>query len=408
MRVSAMRVAYFDCFAGASGDMILGSLLDAGLDLGVLRQELSKLHLTHYDLKAEPVLKSGISGTRALVLIDHEHHHEHHRHLKEIRDILKQSDLNEMVKGQALGIFLRLAEAEAAIHGKTVEEIHFHEVGAMDAIIDVVGAVAGLSALGVEKVYCSPVHVGSGTVESAHGTLPVPAPATAELMKGKPVFSSGLEAELLTPTGAAILTALAAEFGPMPPMVLEMIGYGAGRAELPIPNLLRVFVGNALEEPTIGQVVQTAVIETTIDDMNPQIYDYLFEKVLEAGAQDVSLMPVHMKKNRPGVLLTIVCPIDRVETLAQIVMTETTTIGVRWRIDRTIKASISSGHVETAYGSVRAKVATVDGRIVHITPEYEDCKRLAAQHNVPLKRIMDEARLAATQAFQLQPSESPT
>lgn len=394
-----MRVAYFDCFSGASGDMILGSLMDAGLDIGVLRHELSKLGLTHYDLQAEPVIKCGVSGTRALVLIDQSHHSEHHRHLKEIREILEQSGLDDAIKEQALAIFLRLAEAEATVHGKSVDEIHFHEVGAMDAIIDVVGAVAGLRALGVERVYCSPMHVGSGTVEAAHGTLPVPAPATAELIKGRPSFSTGVEAELLTPTGAAILTVLAREFGPMPPMVPEMIGYGAGRADLTIPNLLRVFVGDAQDVSAGRETFSIAVIETTIDDMNPQIYDYLFQKVLEAGALDASLAHVQMKKNRPGVLLAVICPIERVQALAQIIMTETTTIGVRWRIDRTVKASIFPGKVDTAYGPVKVKVARVGDRMVHVTPEYEDCKLLAQQHNVPLKRVMDEARLVAAKAF---------
>lgn len=394
-----MRIAYFDCFSGASGDMILGSLLDAGLDIDLLRNELGKLHLSHYDIQAERILSRGLRGTRALVLIDQEHHQLHHRHLRHIREILHQSDLDKQVKDRALGIFVRLAEAEAAVHRKEIEEIHFHEVGAMDAIIDVVGAVAGLNALGVERIYCSPVHVGSGTVECAHGTLPVPAPATAELIKGREVYATSVKGELLTPTGAAILTELTQQFGAMPRMAPDAIGYGAGRADLPIPNLLRVFIGEERDEGAAAHGAGMAVMETTIDDMNPQIYEYLFQKVGQAGAQDAFLAPVQMKKNRPGVLMTLICPVDRVESLARIVMTETTTIGVRWRVDRTIKAEVSVEQVEAAFGKARVKIARIGQRVIHITPEYEDCKQLALQHRVALKRIMDQVREAAWRAF---------
>jgi uncharacterized protein (TIGR00299 family) protein len=243
-----MQIAYFDCFAGASGDMILGSLMDAGLELDQLKAELAKLHLTHYDLQIKKVVKKGIGGCQALVVVDEDHHHQHHRHLADIKNIIAQSDLEDSIRQRSIAIFTRLAEAEAKVHRTGIEQIHFHEVGAMDAIIDVVGAVAGIAALGIQKIFCSPLHLGSGTVECAHGTLPIPAPATAELVKGKPVYSTGVLGELLTPTGAAILTTLASDFGPIPAMSVEKIGYGAGTSEPAIPNLLRVMIGRSAED----------------------------------------------------------------------------------------------------------------------------------------------------------------
>lgn len=245
-----MKIAFFDCFSGASGDMILGALLDAGLKLERLKEEVSKLHLDHYDIQKEKVLKKGIGGSKALIIFNQEYHHRHHRSLSQIKEIIGKSGLNESVKQKSTMIFERLAEAEAKVHRTTVEKIHFHEVGAMDAIIDVVGAVAGVEVLGIKKIFCSPLHVGSGTVECAHGILPVPAPATAELIKGKPVYSTEIREELLTPTGAAILTTLASEFDTMPQMVVCKIGYGAGSSELAIPNLLRVMIGESIEEMT--------------------------------------------------------------------------------------------------------------------------------------------------------------
>lgn len=238
-----MKIAYFDCFAGASGDMLLGALVDAGLDIETLKAEIAKLDLSHYDLQARQVVKNGIGGTQVAVVIDEDHHGHAHRHLPEIESIIQASRLSDAVKQNSSLIFRRLAEAEARVHRIAVDRVHFHEVGAMDAIIDVVGAAAGIATLGVDRVCCSPLHVGCGTVRCAHGELPVPAPATAELVKGFPVYSSGVEGELLTPTGAAVLTTLSAEFGPLPPMTIERIGYGAGEADPAVPNLLRVLIG---------------------------------------------------------------------------------------------------------------------------------------------------------------------
>ncbi|MDJ0784210.1 MAG: nickel pincer cofactor biosynthesis protein LarC [Desulfosarcinaceae bacterium] len=258
-----VRIAYFDCFAGASGDMILGALLDAGLSLEQLRAELAKLHLSHYELAVEPVLKKGIAGSQARIAIDQTHHGHHHRHLSQITDIIMGSDLADTVKTQSTAIFKRLAEAEARIHRTSVEKVHFHEVGAMDAIIDVVGSVIGLAALEIEEIHCSPLHVGCGTVACAHGTLPVPAPATLELIRDKPAYANGMTGELLTPTGAAILTTLAVDFGPLPAMTIRQIGYGAGTGDRDLPNLLRVTIGERLSPPLTDTVAHPPHVHRT-------------------------------------------------------------------------------------------------------------------------------------------------
>ena len=393
-----MKIAYFDCFAGASGDMILGSLMDAGLELDQLKGELAKLHLTHYDLQMNKVVKKGVGGCQAVVVVDEDHHH-HHRHLADIKSIIAQSDLEDSIQQKSIAIFTRLAEAEAKIHQTAIEQIHFHEVGAMDAIIDVVGAVAGLAALGIQKIFCSPLHLGSGTVACAHGILPVPAPATAELVKGKPVYSTGVVGELLTPTGAAILTTLASDFGPMPAMSVEQIGYGAGTSEPAIPNLLRVMIGQTAEKVKEVEMEQVAVLETNIDDMNPQMYDYLIKKTLKMGAMDIFLTSVQMKKNRSGTLLTIICQPQRVDEFSDFLLRETTTIGLRWRIDNRIKAHRTIQAIQTQYGAINFKVAKIGHRTINVAPEYEDCKRAALESGVPLKQVMEDATGKGFQRF---------
>lgn len=403
-----MRTAYFDCSAGASGDMILGALLDAGLGIDRLRDELGKLHLDRFTVDVTTVSKRGIRGSQALIHIDQDHHHHVHRHFSHIRQMIEGSELDAVIKDRSVAIFKRLAEAEAKVHQTTLEHVHFHEVGAVDAIVDVVGSVAGLTALGIEKIMCSPLHLGSGTVECAHGTLPVPAPGTAELVKGKPVYATGVQGELLTPTGAAILTTLASDFGPMPPMTVDRIGYGAGTADPPIPNLLRVFVGECSEGAAEYDYDRVAVIETNVDDMNPQIYDYLVEKMLAMGALDVYLVPIQMKKNRPATLINVLCAQDRVEEFAGVLLRETTTIGLRWRVDNRIKASRSFSQVHTELGPITFKVAAVDGRTINATPEYDDCKRLALQTGVPLKDVMDLAKVAASKILSVTRARTPT
>jgi uncharacterized protein (TIGR00299 family) protein len=390
-----MRIAYFDCFAGASGDMILGALLDAGLPLQTLKAELAKLHLSHYDIDVKSVRKSGLGGSQALVLVDQDHHGHQQRHLSHITGIIEQSDLEPTVKAESIQIFRRLAEVEARVHRTAVESIHFHEVGAMDAVIDVVGAVAGLHALGIEKIICSPLHLGSGTIQCAHGVLPVPAPATAELVRAKPVYSTGVQGELLTPTGAVILTTLAGDFGPMPAMTVDSVGYGAGSAERAIPNLLRVVVGNTEAELKDCEMEQVAVMETNIDDMNPQIYDHVIQQALGLGALDIYLTPVHMKKNRSGTVLTLVCPPTMTGRFAQFLLRETTTIGLRWRIDQRLKARRRIATIETLYGPMPVKVAQIEGELVNIAPEYEDCRRVALEKGLPLKQVMDTVRMQA-------------
>jgi uncharacterized protein (TIGR00299 family) protein len=309
--------------------------------------------------------------------------------------IIEQSDLDPSVKADAIAVFRRLAHAEARVHRTAVESVHFHEVGAMDAIIDVVGAVAGLRALGIEKIVCSPLHLGSGTVQCAHGTLPVPAPATAELVKGKPVYSTGVQGELLTPTGAAVLTTLAKDFGPMPALTVEAVGYGAGNAERSIPNLLRVVIGKMEAELKGFETEQVVVMETNIDDMNPQIYDHIIQQALALGALDIYLTPVHMKKNRSGSVLTIICPPPMAGRFAQFLLQETTTIGLRWRIDQRLKARRRIETIETPFGPMPVKVAEIEGKVVNIAPEYEDCRRVALEKGLPLKQVMDTVRMQA-------------
>jgi len=345
-----MRIAYFDCFSGASGDMVLGSLMDAGLSVERLREELAKLRLSHYEVKVEKVVKKGIGGSRAIVIIDESNHGHHHRRLHHIEEIIGTSSLDETVKQKSLKIFRRLAEAEAKVHQTTMDKIHFHEVGAMDAIIDVVGGVAGLAALGIERVYCSPFNVGTGTVECAHGILPVPAPATAELIKGKPFYSTGVKGELLTPTGAAILTTVSCGFGPPPFMTMDQIGYGAGTSERDVPNLLRILIGEAQDELRGYEKEHIAVLETSMDDMNPQFYEHLMSRLMGMGALEVFLIPVHVEKNRPRTLLTVTCRPHLVERFTDFLLRETTAIGLRWRLDNRLKAPGTVCEVETQYG----------------------------------------------------------
>lgn len=382
-----MRIAYFDCSAGASGDMILGALVSAGLDFGHLKNELGRLGLGGYTLSRREVLKAGLAGTHVIVELD-EHGHSHRR-LKDIEGIIERSGLKTAVKSRSIEIFRRLARAEALVHDQPVEQVHFHEVGAVDAIVDIVGAVVGLDALGIERIYSSPLHVGSGTVQCAHGTLPVPAPATAELIKEKPFYSTGVVGELLTPTGAAILTTLASGFGPIPPMRAERIGYGAGTRELSIPNLLRLFVGPEENEASGLGTEHVAVLETSIDDMSPQIYEHVMNKMFDLGAFEVFMSPVQMKKNRPGTLLTVICGPDLAKPLAEVLMRETTTIGLRWRFEYKLRAPSEVREVQTEFGIIRCKIARIGESIINAAPEYDDCRRAAAKNGIPLKDVME-------------------
>jgi uncharacterized protein (TIGR00299 family) protein len=378
-----VTILYFDCFAGASGDMLLAALLDAGAPLSAVKAELAKLPLTGYELQVDRVMKKGISALNLTVTVREKE--QPHRHFQQIEKMLETSGLTARVKEISLAVFRRLAEAEAKIHGKEIEDVHFHEVGAVDSIVDIVGIAAALNALNAERIVSSPLHTGTGFVRCAHGELPVPAPATLELLTNVPVYSKGIEAELLTPTGAAVLSTLA-EFGPLPAMTVTANGYGAGKKELPIANLLRVVVGKA---PDNGGYLreQAVVLEANIDDLNPEIYGYVTEKLFAAGALDVTLVPVQMKKGRPGVLLSILTKPDREESLVTILFSETTTLGVR-RLQAE-KLMLQRRHVivQTPYGSVRVKVGEANGKIMNAAPEYEDCLKLAQATGTPLKEI---------------------
>ena len=382
-----MKIAYFDCFAGASGDMILGALVDAGLDPVLLNRELAKLHLDHWALSFKPAVKRGLGGCQAVVETGAHRHHPH-RGLGDIRSLIEASALSQDIQEKSMAIFTRLARAEARVHRTEVEAVHFHEVGAVDAIIDVVGAVSGLSLLGIEAVYCSAIHLGSGTVACAHGILPVPAPATLELVKGLPVYATEIQGELLTPTGAAILSTLAREFGPMPALTVDKSGYGAGTANPEIPNLLRVVIGNTALDSNDCETDQVAVMETAIDDMNPQIYDYVMQQALSQGALDIFLKPVQMKKNRPGVLLTLMCKPGDLHRFSRFLLKETTSIGLRWRFESRIIARREIREISTSLGAVRVKTARIQDDIIHQSPEFEDCKKIALTRNIPLKTVI--------------------
>jgi hypothetical protein len=381
--------------------MILGSLIDVGLSPRRLREELKKLRIPTIDLKAKKVLKAGLAATR--VIVEGRNEKRSHRNLKEILRIVERSGVDAAVKEKSREIFRRIASVEGKIHRTPTEEVHFHELGGLDSIVDIVGSVWGVRQLGIEKIYVSKVNVGAGFVKCEHGILPVPAPATLSLMEGKPIYSSGVERELFTPTGAAILTSLGSEFGPMPPINVERIGYGAGRDDLPHPNLLRLIVGTSVSTSGRERVV---VIETNIDDMNPQFYDYVIEGLLAMKVLDVFITPILMKKNRPGHLLTVICPSEKLASVTEFLLRETTSIGLRWHEEERAKTDREIIPRQTKYGKIHFKLARWEGKVVNFSPEYEDCKRLALAKGVPLKEVFEEARkeVAAFQKGKLRPS----
>lgn len=434
-----MRIAYLECFSGISGDMFLGALIDAGVAPRLFEETVAQLGLGAR-LEISRVMRSGISATKVDVLVGgekdmpreeywatrnsarghssahHEHPHEHlhghdhqthehsvaiesapalHQHsrgLSEIREIIKQAGIDKKAKRLAIGIFEALGEAEAKIHNIPVEEVHFHEAGAVDALIDIVCAALGVVSLGVDEIVCSPLNVGGGTVLCAHGTLPVPAPATVELLKGAPVYSSGVLAELVTPTGAAIVKTLVRRFAAFPAMTIEKSAYGAGSRDFPgHPNVLRLTIGDvaAIAEAKAGDTV--TVLEANLDDLNPQVFGYVLERLFEAGALDAFAVPIQMKKNRPGTLLAVLCDPGRVTALTQIILQETTTLGVRRRDESRQCLERRWENVQTRWGEVRIKIGSMNGNVTNFSPEYEDCRKLASQHHLPLKTIMQEA-----------------
>lgn len=385
-----MRIGYFDCFSGASGDMILGALIDVGLSQKKLKEELDKLNIPTVQVKVKKINKAGILATK--VNIEGRKEEKHHRNLKEIIEIVEKSYIASEVKEKSIDIFKRIAQAEAKIHGLPVEEIHFHEIGGLDSVVDVVFSVWGVHELGLEEIYVSRINVGTGFVKCEHGILPVPAPATLLLMKNKPVYSTGVERELLTPTGAAILSSLGSHFGHLPEMNIEKVGYGAGKDDLPQPNVLRLIIGSSLSNAVKERVV---IIETNIDDMNPQFYDYIMEKLFDLGAREVFLTPVIMKKNRPATLLSIISSSEKSNSIIGFLMKETTTIGVRWHEEERLCAERKIITVKTKYGNLRFKLARWEGEPINLSPEYEDCKRLAIKKGISIKKIFDEAKRIA-------------
>lgn len=388
-----MKLAYFDCFSGISGDMTLGALVDAGAPLEALRAELAKLPVAGWQMAAERVRRGAIAAT--FVRVEVSGQQLHHRHLGDILKLIERAALAPRVLERAAAIFRRLGEAEARIHGVPPEKVHFHEVGAVDAIVDIVGACVGLELLGVDAVYGSAVNVGGGTVGTAHGTLPVPAPASVELLRGAPIYSSGIEKELATPTGAAILSTLATAIGPPPPMRVAAIGYGAGTWDLPgQANVLRVLIGEALPAEAAAGEETLMMLETNLDDCTPELVGWVTEQALAAGALDAFTAPVQMKKNRPGVLLSVLCAPGDAERLTALLFRETTTLGVRSYAVRRRALARALEKVETPWGAVAVKVARLDGAVLNAAPEYDDCARLARERGVPLKQVMAAAQAA--------------
>jgi hypothetical protein len=392
-----MRTLYFDCFAGISGDMTLGALVAAGADARALKERLALLDLDGYGIEFETVDRSGISATRAVVNVTKDE--KPHRHLRDVLRIIEGSRLGDSVKQRASKIFTRLAEAEARVHNVAVERVHFHEVGAVDAIVDVVGACIGFELLGVERFAASALHVGSGMVEMEHGRFPVPPPAVAELLRGAPVYSTEVKGELVTPTGAAIVATLCESFGPLPPMRVEASGYGAGTREYEkFPNVLRVIVG---ETEGAGDVVasdesdeELNVVETNLDDVSPQVLGHLMERAFASGALDCYFTNVQMKKGRPGVLVSILClPRDK-ESLTRLLFEETPTLGVRSYEVRRRALERESVTVETEFGRIAVKVGRMGGRVLSAMPEYEECREAALRAGVALRVVQEAARAA--------------
>jgi uncharacterized protein (TIGR00299 family) protein len=383
-----MRLAYFDCPSGASGDMILGALVDAGASFEALTRELAGLGVAGYRLERREVIKAGFRATKVEVALDGAD--PGHRGLRDILDILERSRLAPAARDMAARIFQRLAEAEARVHGTTPERVHFHDVGAVDAIVDVTGACIGLHLLGVDAVHVGALPVGGGFVDGPHGRIPVPGPATAELLKGFPTLDPGIRRELVTPTGAAILTTLAAGAGAMPAMRVTAVGYGAGTMELETPNVLRLFVGEAAVSAPAETIVQ---VETTVDDMSPQLYEPLLERLLEAGALDAWLTPVIMKRSRPGVVLTALCEPERVADLSRLLFEESSTIGVRWTAYQRSRLEREMVRLGTAYGPVTFKVSRLEGRVVTVTPEFEEVRRIARAQGLPVREVLEQARV---------------
>lgn len=384
-----MRTLYFDCFAGASGNMILAALLSVGVNRGEVVRQLRSLNIGDFDIEITNVDRSGINAVHVEVKVPHEHVH---RHLADIEKIIQGSELSESVKDRSIKIFANLAAAEAKIHGIDVQKVHFHEVGAKDAIIDVVGSCIGFEMLGIERFVCSKIHVGSGFVKMAHGTYPVPPPAVAELLIGKPIYSGAIQGELITPTGAAILSTLCDTYGEIPHMTVEQTAYGAGTREYnDFPNVLRLLIGESAAVSAASEVAtnELVLLETNVDDVSPQVLGYVMDRAFEIGCLDCWFAPILMKKNRPASLISILCDEEKREKLTELLYRETTTLGIR--IKRVERECLPREMVlvETQFGPVDVKVARYRNEVVNAMPEYDQVKRLAKTNGVAFRQIRD-------------------
>ncbi|MDP0491731.1 MAG: nickel pincer cofactor biosynthesis protein LarC [Verrucomicrobiota bacterium JB023] len=392
-----MKTAYFDLISGASGDMLLGALIDAGLPAATLEAELAKLHLDDFHLHTKKVLKNCFSATKVDV---HVHDHTPERHLADLQKVVNDSHLSAFVKEKANRIFYRICEAEAAIHNSDVNKVHLHEVGGVDAIVDVCGVLAGLEALGIERIIVSPFPLGRGFVFGAHGEIPLPAPAALSLLKGCPITGSPVEKELVTPTGAAILSEVADGYGPIPPMTLGSIGYGAGTADFKYPNVLRLILGDS--EQTGGLITETLVqLETNIDDESPEVIGHVSRLLMDQGALDVSVLPAQMKKDRPGILLQILAKPSHADTLQNVLLAETTTLGVRRSEVRRDSLPRRIETLDTPHGPIRIKIAELPNHPAKVIPEYEDCRVAAEKSGTPLRDIYHQVQHDAAHHFHL-------
>jgi uncharacterized protein (TIGR00299 family) protein len=386
-----MTVAYFDCFSGISGDMVLGALVDLGLSLEDVAQALSSLDLEDFRLESREVMSYGLRGTKVDVIVPES---VLVRTFNNIKDVIENSALPQAVKGMSLEIFMRLARAESVIHNKPVDQVHFHEVGAVDSIVDIVGAAYGISALGISEVFASPLPLGHGMIKTQHGSIPVPAPAVLEILGDTPTYGRGIPTEIVTPTGAAIVKTLAGSFGTMPPMRLNRTGYGAGSKDIGVANLLRIITGEPLD--FAGEQEQLAyVISTNIDDMNPEFYDYVMERLFSTGAHDVWLTPIQMKKTRPGTVINVLCSAADASALKSVLLEETSTFGLRTSV--VMKKAIEREfiEVETEWGPVRVKVGRESGHVTSVSPEFSDCAKIAGEEGVPIKEVFRNAQVLA-------------
>jgi hypothetical protein len=382
------KTLYFDCFAGASGNMILGGLVALGVDEKELVKQIKLLNISDFEIEISTANKSGISAVHAKVIVPHEHAH---RHLRDIEKIITDSQLSDKIKQRAIQIFTRLAEAEAKIHGIVVNKVHFHEVGAMDAIIDVVGACIGFERLGIEKFACSKIHVGSGFAKMAHGKFPIPPPAVAELLQGIPIYSTEIEGELCTPTGAAIISTLSETYGEINDLKTEKIGYGAGtRDYADFPNVIRLMLGEVESRESRVESKRLILLETNLDDTTGQVLGFVMDKAFELGALDCWFTPIQMKKNRPATMISILCEYQNRQKLTELLYLETTTLGVRVREIERDCLERKFVKVKTQFGEIDVKIGLLDGKKVNAMPEFEQLKRIATKKNLPLKLLREE------------------